>query len=282
MAFSRVVLSVLLLLGTASRVAANGATLYRLHCARCHGPEGRGDGPEASTLVHRPRDLREGFLRQYTTDELVARVRRGEPLVLVLDAEALGRALVDIDAVTAHLRRLPGTDWSQYRLGREIFLARCAGCHGPAGEGGGPGTKPLRRAPDLGSPAARERLVGDRLLAAVRHALPGMPGIDQVPTEDDARALAAYVGLLSPGHRVYTTYCAGCHGEDGRVAEQAPADARPKVAFDAEYFRRLAPHELEDSATHMVLVARPRMPHLASTVRETEARSIIEYLKTLP
>jgi copper transport protein len=36
---------------------ALGARLYRENCAVCHGPEGRGDGPAAPSLVPRPADL---------------------------------------------------------------------------------------------------------------------------------------------------------------------------------------------------------------------------------
>lgn len=36
---------------------ALGARLYRQNCAVCHGPEGRGDGPAAPSLVPRPADL---------------------------------------------------------------------------------------------------------------------------------------------------------------------------------------------------------------------------------
>jgi len=35
-----------------------GHRLYRAHCAVCHGPGGRGDGPAAASLVPRPADLR--------------------------------------------------------------------------------------------------------------------------------------------------------------------------------------------------------------------------------
>ncbi len=35
-----------------------GSRLYRAHCAVCHGPAGRGDGPAAPSLVPRPADLR--------------------------------------------------------------------------------------------------------------------------------------------------------------------------------------------------------------------------------
>jgi mono/diheme cytochrome c family protein len=36
---------------------ARGATLYRIHCASCHGKEGAGDGPVASALRKKPPDL---------------------------------------------------------------------------------------------------------------------------------------------------------------------------------------------------------------------------------
>ena len=115
--------------------ARDGATLYRDQCARCHGPEARGNGPEAAVLAHPPRNLRDGFLARYSVDDLVARVRTGRMLPLTLDPPALGRALHDIDAVTAHVRRLPSIDWGEGRRGRELYLQRCEGCHGPTGEG---------------------------------------------------------------------------------------------------------------------------------------------------
>ncbi|HEY8377385.1 MAG TPA: cytochrome c [Nannocystis sp.] len=34
-----------------------GEEVYHAHCARCHGVDGRGDGPEARGLSHRPRDF---------------------------------------------------------------------------------------------------------------------------------------------------------------------------------------------------------------------------------
>jgi mono/diheme cytochrome c family protein len=34
-----------------------GAALYAEHCARCHGPKGEGDGPQAEGLRFRPTDL---------------------------------------------------------------------------------------------------------------------------------------------------------------------------------------------------------------------------------
>jgi mono/diheme cytochrome c family protein len=38
---------------------ADGARLYRVHCATCHGVSARGDGPLAESLRRRPADLTE-------------------------------------------------------------------------------------------------------------------------------------------------------------------------------------------------------------------------------
>jgi mono/diheme cytochrome c family protein len=262
--------------------AVDGATLYRAYCARCHGPRGHGDGPDAAALAHPPRDLRDAFMARHSSDDLVARIRSGRLLPLSLDPSALGKALHDIEAVATHIRRLPTIDWPEARRGRELYLQRCEGCHGPTGEGAPAGVALERVPPDLGGADVRGRFVGDRRLLAVRHALPGMPGLQQVPTDADARALVAWVALLSPGYRLYARYCAGCHGEDGRPPESVEAADRPKVVFDAAYLAAVAPGELEDEATHMVLAKEPRMPHLAGQLNEAEARAIVEYLRSLP
>jgi mono/diheme cytochrome c family protein len=272
---------VLGLLGTPA-LALDGAALYRAQCARCHGPEGRGNGPEAAVLAHPPRDLRDGFLARHSVDDLVARVRSGRTLPLTVDPTALGKALDDVDAVTAHIRRIPAIDWGEARRGRHVYLQRCEGCHGPTGEGARPNVPLDRIPPDLGGADERSRLVGDRRDLAVRHALPGMLGLKQVPGDPEARALSAWVAVLSPGYRLYERYCAGCHGEDGRPPPGLDAADRPKVVFDAAYLASLAPSEFDDAATHMVVTKKPRMPHLAAEVSEGEARAIVEYLRTLP
>jgi mono/diheme cytochrome c family protein len=262
--------------------ATDPAVLYRAHCARCHGADARGNGPEAATLIHRPRDLREGFLQRYSVDDLVARVRSGLQLPIVFDPPALGRILDDVDAVTAHVRRIPTVDWTEARRGREIFLQRCEGCHGPTGEGARPEVPLDRVPPDLGSAEVRARLTGARRELAVRHALPGMLGVSQVPDERDGKALAAWVAVLSPGYRLYATYCTACHGEDGRPpAGLAEAD-RPKVVFDRAYVAEEPPSAIEESSLHMVATKQPRMPHLGGDLTEADTRAIIEYLRALP
>lgn len=44
-----------------------GKRLYGLQCARCHGQEGRGNGPYANDLSNKPRDFGKGYFKARTT-----------------------------------------------------------------------------------------------------------------------------------------------------------------------------------------------------------------------
>jgi cytochrome c oxidase cbb3-type subunit 2 len=64
-----------------------GKAVYEAHCVECHGPTGRGDGPSASYLTPRPRDLTSGKYKIRSTetgsvptdDDLSRSVRQGLP-----------------------------------------------------------------------------------------------------------------------------------------------------------------------------------------------------------
>jgi len=56
--------------GFGSASIAQGAVLYPAHCASCHGAQGRGDGPAASSLPVPPADLRAGHLWAHGDGEL--------------------------------------------------------------------------------------------------------------------------------------------------------------------------------------------------------------------
>ena len=44
-----------------------GKATFEQHCARCHGPEGKGDGPDAKRVPVVPRDLTEGLFKFQST-----------------------------------------------------------------------------------------------------------------------------------------------------------------------------------------------------------------------
>ena len=258
----------------------NGGRLYRKYCASCHGVSGRGDGPDASIFATPPRNLHEGFLERYSNEDLVRRVREGRPLELALDLPALRARASEVEALVAYLTRLPTVNWVRAERGREIYAERCELCHGPHGRPGPrlpPGVRPPR---DL-SDAAVQRSIGDKeLLILVRHGRDGMPALTPRVPESAEAPLAAFVRLLSPGFALYDTYCANCHGDDGRgvhtVAEVIPL---PKMVFDRAYFSQRDPEQLRAAVWHMVAEQKPMMPHYRWTLDEAQARAIIEYLK---
>lgn len=49
---------------------AHGASLYRIHCAACHGPTGRGDGPASAGLLQRPADLTAPHTNDHTAGDM--------------------------------------------------------------------------------------------------------------------------------------------------------------------------------------------------------------------
>lgn len=57
-----------------------GRQLYATHCAACHGPEGRGDGPSSAAFATKPSNLTDGRLMNALPDEFLMNViRHGGP-----------------------------------------------------------------------------------------------------------------------------------------------------------------------------------------------------------
>ncbi len=58
---------------------ASGAALYRAHCATCHGPGGRGDGPGGAGLPRPPADLTAPHTAQHTAGDMFWWLTHGIP-----------------------------------------------------------------------------------------------------------------------------------------------------------------------------------------------------------
>jgi mono/diheme cytochrome c family protein len=235
-------------------------------------------------FVRRPRDLRDGVLERYPVGDLVRSVRDGKPLALELDRKALEERADEVEALVAHMRRLPSIDWDLVDRGEDIWVARCEPCHGRAGRPGEtlpPGVQSRPR--DLSDPAF-QRGVGDGELAdLVRHGRRGMPAIPALTrSDDDVRALVAWVRVLSPGFVLYGRYCASCHGDDGRADDIVDPGAAPTIVFDRAYLARQDAETLRRHVWHMLARQRPAMPHLRQRLSEAEVRAILDYVKRLP
>ena len=258
----------------------SGGELYRDNCASCHGSDGRGDGPDAALLLTAPRNLRDGILNSHSTAEIEARVLDGRRKALELDLTALRAHAADTDAVVTYLQRLPAVEWKAADPGRTLFNERCAPCHGSFGHPPvvlPPGVRPPR---ELADPAFQRATAEPDMVIAVRHGRAAMPALTPRLTEEQARQVAAFVRLLSPGYATYTQYCAPCHGDHGigagSFAESVPA---PTVSFDRAYFARHDTEQIQRSVWHMLESHRPAMPHFRGTLSEADVRAIIGYLR---
>lgn len=258
----------------------DGAALYHRHCAGCHGPQGRGDGPDARFLREKPRDLHDGVLQAHDVDALVRRIREGQPLAVTSDPRALDAVLRDSDALTDHLERLSRTDPWVIREGQALWADRCESCHGPYGT---PLPEDAEDMPvDLADPATLRRYDAAGLREAVRHGVPGMPALEPPLDARDVETLAAYVRLLSPGLALYARVCAGCHGSDGRPVDLPPGLAQPRVAFDGAWRAGTTRQERETAVWHMLGRERPQMPHVAEDVDTAQVRAIVVWLRAQP
>lgn len=138
-----------------------GARVFARRCAVCHGPDGRGNGPAAPSLIPRPRDFTLGLFKFKSTphgqpptdDDLKQIVANGLPA----SAMPYFRDLLsdtEIDAVVAQVKQFsgafsgpspqgiivpprPATTAASVERGRALYVAQdCAGCHGPDGRKG--------------------------------------------------------------------------------------------------------------------------------------------------
>ncbi|OQY67191.1 MAG: hypothetical protein B6D46_07520 [Polyangiaceae bacterium UTPRO1] len=263
-----------------SPAGLDGAGFYRRDCARCHGPHGRGDGPDSTLFTSPPRDLRSDFLGKYSTTELVRRVRRGSPLRLDVNPKALADREREVAALVAYVRQLPDVDPRRFAAGLDLYAQRCEACHGPYGRAAATTAAAGAQPRDLSDPAFQRETSDAALAVLVRHGRSGMPSLKPPLSPTDADTVASYVRLLSPGYELYVQFCANCHGDDGRGNPTAGLQVPPKV-LDAAYMRTHDEAALGNAVWHMMRDKKPQMPHLRHQVSETAAQAIVEFLKGL-
>jgi mono/diheme cytochrome c family protein len=265
---------------TRARSDVDGRRLYLRQCAPCHGETGAGDGADAPYFSAPPRDLREGFLSRYSSDDLVRRIREGRSLQLGVDLKALKERAADVESVVSHMKRLPAIDWRRVEAGWEAYVDRCEACHGPYGRPGRSLPPGVRAPRDLSDPDYQGKMTDQELLIAVRHGRDHMPALVPRVPEAEGPALVAFVRVLSPGFELYSRHCAACHGDDGRgVGSFIESLQVPTVIFDQAYFRRREPEQIRHAVWHMVGEHKPVMPHFRWNLTEAEARAIVEYLR---
>ena len=144
--------------------SGRGELLYRVHCNRCHGPGGRGDGADAASLKTPPHDLAT-TTSNWSKDRIrqtIAEGKKGTPML------AFGSTFSDrqLDDIVAHLRsfRLPSS-----REAFDMARSRLADRLRRAGFDPEPRVRPappLEVRDDKGQVTSLERLRGRLVLVA--------------------------------------------------------------------------------------------------------------------
>jgi mono/diheme cytochrome c family protein len=159
--------------------STDGATLYGAFCAACHGPLGEGRRYPGTTPF--PAVANPDFLAAADDEFIAESIRRGRPgrrMPAWGDDEG-GLRAEEITAVVGHLRQLGGVPepeavhtesrWvrADAAAGGQLFATRCAGCHGPQGEG--------TEAPALNNRALLETAGDDYLVVTISQGRQGTP-----------------------------------------------------------------------------------------------------------
>ncbi len=181
---------------------ARGPELYMQHCASCHGPEMKGDGPGTRGLLPSPTSLAD---RWYRSERVLEALWHGVPGTAMPAWRDL--PLADLAALVTHVRQstaearpdqpsdTPAPDATE--RGARVFAGNCAQCHGPSGAGDGPSAGSLQR------PPTNFRLQQMSFAGVVTTLEEGIPGSMMAPwgsrlSREDMAAVAHHVrGLFS-------------------------------------------------------------------------------------
>ena len=254
--------------------------VYAAYCGGCHGARGHGDGPITQVLDLTPTNLHApGVLDRATDQELVDRLLHGTPLRSSPRRNAIAEEL-ETDAIAAYLPTLSTSNWDLLRVGRFVFEGACAPCHGAYGQGEGViGATNDPPPPSLYT--ARERYTDVALAAVSIAGVAHMPPMADTFDPGELRAVIAYVRHLSKGYRLYDTYCAACHGDDGCGVHPEdllpPAMAAPRLGADV--VARLGPQETHPKILHMLRRESGRMPHVRETLSTAQLLDVVAYLR---
>jgi len=200
--------------------AITPAQTFQALCARCHGENGNGKGPNAIYLDPSPRDLtRAEFMSTKPQARLIASIHDG---VAGTSMPPWGKTLTEtqiqgvLDYVWAayvkekprqiKARKLPGSNpvamsADSAHRGETIFLQRCTGCHGRKADGHGPNSIDITPRPRNLTNAAFVQSVSDRrLFESIEYGVDGtaMPSwIDYGLSQNDVGDIVNFIRSLN-------------------------------------------------------------------------------------
>lgn len=266
-----------------------GQVLYLQHCADCHGWEGQGDGPLKTILASKPPVLRQEvrIFAHNSDTQIVERILSGTPF-RPLQVDIPPYSATEITSLVVYLQQMPTISWEEVERGKGVYDSLCAACHGLYGRGDGLGARSFAAAlPDLADPVYQQEVNDETLIRSITDGKGAMPGAGDILTAHEIRAVVTFLRVLSPGHELYSRFCAYCHGTDGMPVTKQPVQTNDTAIsllpsrFDTSYFRTHSVDQIRYAIPHMRRKPRPTMPHLARQLSADEALEIVRYLRTL-
>jgi cytochrome c oxidase cbb3-type subunit 2/cytochrome c oxidase cbb3-type subunit I/II len=174
-----------------------GAALFAANCASCHGSSGGGDGKASASLLPKPANLTAASFSDERLSSVLWNGIAGSamPPWRQLPAEDLRALIAYTQGLHVPDAAPPTPDAATSGVGKALFAATCASCHGNAGAGDGPAAGALAPAPTnfhLKKPTQA------RAWDVLANGVPGtaMPPWKNQLNEDERRALAEFVRSL--------------------------------------------------------------------------------------
>ena len=87
--------------------SAKGRPLYEKHCLLCHGPQGRGDGPQGQLMSPPATNFRSPESKRKPDDVLLKAIREGHPDTAMTNWD-LELSEEDMTNILAYIRNLSG------------------------------------------------------------------------------------------------------------------------------------------------------------------------------
>jgi sulfur oxidation c-type cytochrome SoxX len=207
-------------LRTPPRITAPNETFQTL-CARCHGQKGDGQGVTALYLDPAPRDLTKvAFMNSKPNERFVHSIEGGVPGTSmpawgkVLNEQQASGVLEYVRATFVHepqrplkAHKVPETNPvaasdSSAVHGEQLFLQRCAGCHGRKADGKGPNSLDIVPRPrNLRNSAFVNALPDQRMFDSILYGVQGtaMPAwIDYGLSQNDVGDLINFIRSVNP------------------------------------------------------------------------------------
>ncbi len=181
--------------GDLQEEVSHGGALFAANCASCHGSGGEGDGKASASLLPKPANL---TAARFSDERLSSVLWNG----VVGSAMPPWRQLPteDLRALIAYIQRLnaPGATPripEAAGLGKALFAATCASCHGATGEGNGPAAGALAPAP---TNFHLKKPTEERAWDVLENGVPGtaMPPWRNQLSADERHALVEFVRSL--------------------------------------------------------------------------------------